>query len=67
LSRTLLAINSALIRVFRGLFSYQIFVRVQLRPTIERLLLTAERESGIRASQLDMCYHGTNEPGVTPR
>ena len=38
LSRGLLAINQALIRVSRGLFSYQIYVRVQALPTIDHLL-----------------------------
>ena len=38
LSRGLMAINRALIRVNRGLFSYQIFVRVQALPTVNHLL-----------------------------
>ena len=38
LSRGLLAINRALIRVSRGLFAYQIFVRVRATPTVNHLL-----------------------------
>jgi glycosyltransferase involved in cell wall biosynthesis len=37
-SRLLLRINSALIRLSRGLFSYQIFVRAQAMPTVNNLL-----------------------------
>ena len=38
LSRSLLNINRALIKLSRGLFSYQIFVRVQAMPTVDHLL-----------------------------
>jgi 2-polyprenyl-3-methyl-5-hydroxy-6-metoxy-1,4-benzoquinol methylase len=62
LSRTLLAINHTLIRVFRGLFSYQIFMRVTVQPTLDLLLSTAERESSVRASLIeigdDLCPRG---------
>jgi glycosyltransferase involved in cell wall biosynthesis len=37
-SRLLLAINSALIRLSKGLFSYQIYMRVAPTPTIDALL-----------------------------
>ena len=37
-SRALVAVNRALIRVSRGLFAYQIFVRVQALPTVDHLL-----------------------------
>ena len=37
-SRLLLALNSGLIRLSRGLFSYQIFVRAQAMPTVHNLL-----------------------------
>lgn len=37
-SRTLLAINSALIELLPGLFSYQIFVRARALPTVRNLL-----------------------------
>ena len=45
IARALLAVNSLLIRLSRGLFSYQIFIRVKPQPTLELLLATAERES----------------------
>ena len=38
LSRGLLKANEALIKLSRGLFSYQIFMRVQAMPTVEHLL-----------------------------
>ena len=48
-SRTLLALNRILISVSRGLFSYQIFMRVKARPSLDGLLASAVRHSGIRA------------------
>jgi len=44
-SRALLALNRIFIRLSRGLFSYQIFMRVRAQPTLELLLATAERQS----------------------
>ena len=38
LGRTLLRINATLLRVWRGLFSYQIFVRAQALPSVHHLL-----------------------------
>ena len=38
LGRLLLVLNMALIRVWRGLFSYQIFVRAAAKPSVEHLL-----------------------------
>jgi glycosyltransferase involved in cell wall biosynthesis len=38
ISRALLAINTALIEIFPGLFSYQIFVRARALPTVKNLL-----------------------------
>ena len=38
LSRVLLKLNQALIRVSKGLFSYQIFVRAEAKPTVNNLL-----------------------------
>jgi hypothetical protein len=49
ISRALLAINHLLIRFSRGLFSYQIFMRVKSRPSLELLLAAAERQSAIGA------------------
>ncbi len=37
-SRTLLRLNEMLIRVSKGLFSYQILVRTEARPTVQNLL-----------------------------
>jgi hypothetical protein len=53
ISRALLAINHLLIRISRGLFSYQIFMRVSARPTLELLLGAAERRSSIAASLIE--------------
>jgi 2-polyprenyl-3-methyl-5-hydroxy-6-metoxy-1,4-benzoquinol methylase len=52
-SRALLALNRFLIGVSRGLFSYQIFMRVKARPSLEVLLATAVRHSGVRASLIE--------------
>ena len=38
LSRWLLRVNTALLRTFRGLFSYQIFIRAQALPSVQHLL-----------------------------
>ena len=38
ISRLFLQVNRALIRLSRGLFSYQIFVRAEARPTVNNLL-----------------------------
>jgi glycosyltransferase involved in cell wall biosynthesis len=38
LSRFLLRVNEWLIRISKGLFSYQIFVRVEAKPTVDHLL-----------------------------
>lgn len=54
ISRALVAVNQMLIRLSRGLFSYQIFMRVKLQPSLELLLSRAEEESGVRASLIEM-------------
>jgi glycosyltransferase involved in cell wall biosynthesis len=38
ISRALVAINQVLIRLSRGLFAYQIYIRAQAQPTVKRLL-----------------------------
>ena len=38
LARWLLRVNEALLRTFRGLFSYQIFIRAQAMPSVHHLL-----------------------------
>lgn len=50
--RLLIAVNKVLIAISRSLFSYQIFAVVQPRPTLESLLDTAQRESGVRSAAL---------------
>jgi len=44
LSRSLMAINTALIRIARGLFSYQMFFVVEPLPSLEHLLREAHHE-----------------------
>jgi len=53
ISRTLLAVNRLLIRLSRGLFAYQIFMRVKAQPSLELLLATAERQSSIGAALIE--------------
>jgi hypothetical protein len=48
LSRLLVRLNNALIRVSRGLFSYQIYMVLQPVPSLEYLLRNAEEQSEIR-------------------
>ena len=52
-SRTLLAINKALIHVSRGMFSYQIFLRIKPRPSLEVLLKTAHEFSKKRVEAFE--------------
>ena len=51
LSRMLVRLNKALIGIWRGLFSYQIFMVLQPVPSLEYLLESAEEQSEIRARQ----------------
>ncbi len=51
LSRAMLGLNRVLIHVSKGLFSYQIFLRIKPRPSVESLLRTAIEESAIRAGR----------------
>lgn len=44
-SRALLALNQALIRVSKGLFAYQIFIRAKANPTVRHLLQETEAGS----------------------
>lgn len=52
-ARALLALHQFLIRISRGLFSYQIFMRVKPKPTVESLLSIAETQSSARAAALE--------------
>lgn len=49
-SRLLLRINSLLIRLSKGWFSYQIFMVLQPKPSLEYLLRAAEEQSAIRTA-----------------
>jgi glycosyltransferase involved in cell wall biosynthesis len=53
LSRMLLKVNQLLIHVSRGLFSYQIFLRVRPQPSLELLLRTAQEQSQKRAEAIE--------------
>ncbi len=54
-SRTLLRLNQALIHFSRGLFSYQIYVRAEAKPTIHNLLgETVETSTALRAALLEV-------------
>ena len=51
LSRFLVGLNIALIRISRGLFSYQIYVRAQAMPTVHNLLHeTIDSSANLRAA-----------------
>ncbi len=52
-SRALLRLNRLLIHVSRGLFSYQIFLRVKPRPSLEFLLKNAHEYSRARAESIE--------------
>jgi glycosyltransferase involved in cell wall biosynthesis len=52
-SRTLLAINRALIHLSRGLFSYQILLRIKPLPSLEFLLETAQDYSRKRVEAME--------------
>jgi len=58
LSRVLLAFNAALIRLLRGLFSYQMFFVVRQRPSLEYLLRRAEEHSTERTAAADQSGAG---------
>ena len=52
LARLLLALNTALIRVSKGLFAYQIFIRAEARPTVNNLLKETISSSGSKVEAL---------------
>lgn len=52
-SRTLLSINRLLIAIARGLFAYQIFMRIKPRPSLEVLLQSAQKQSEIRVKDIE--------------
>ena len=51
-ARALFAINRMLIRVWRSLFAYQIYMVARPRPTLERLLERAEETSRSRIAEM---------------
>ncbi len=53
LSSVLLKINQLLIHISRGMFSYQMFLRVRPQPSLELLLRTAQEQSKKRAEALE--------------
>jgi hypothetical protein len=52
-ARVLLRINQVLIRISKGLFAYQVFLRAKARPSLESLLNLAEEQSGIRSAAIE--------------
>jgi glycosyltransferase involved in cell wall biosynthesis len=50
LGRTLVRLNKLLIRISRGLFSYQIYMVLKPNPSLDYLLRQAEEKSAIRAA-----------------
>ncbi len=52
-SRFLLRVNRGLISISRRLFSYQIFLRIKPRPSLEFLLSSAQEYSRVRAEKID--------------
>jgi len=52
-SRFLLRMNQLFIHLSRGLFSYQMFMRIKPQPSLEFLLQTAQQESQRRAALLE--------------
>jgi hypothetical protein len=61
-SRALLAVNQFLIRISRGLFSYQIFMRAKPLPLLKSLLEISQEQSSIRAAMLETA--GSGDPGA---
>ena len=59
LSRALNGINQALIRLARGLFSYQIFFVVDPLPSLEYLLQQAHTQSAVRSEAAEDATAGT--------
>jgi glycosyltransferase involved in cell wall biosynthesis len=64
-SRFLLSVNRALIGVSKGLFSYQMFLRIKPRPSLEFLLKTAQEQSRKRVALLEAAAVAGGEPAHT--
>ena len=67
LSRILLKVNQLLIHLSRGLFSYQIFLRVRPQPSLELLLRTAEEQSKKRAEAINAAIEATRTASPAAR
>ena len=52
-SRLLMGVNKALIKLSRGLFAYQIFVRARALPTVNHLLTETITSSGAKLATLE--------------
>ena len=64
-SRMLLKVNQLLIHLSRGLFSYQIFLRVRPQPSMGLLLRTAEEQSRTRVEAIEAAVVDAN-PATIP-
>ena len=53
-SRFLIGLNELLIRLSRGLFSYQILIRAHAQPVLQTLLSSAEEHSAARMSLIEL-------------
>jgi hypothetical protein len=53
IARAMMLVNRILIRLSRGLFAYQVFMRVKARPSLRSLLDLAEEQSGLRAAEIE--------------
>lgn len=56
-SRMLMRLNRFLIRISRGMFSYQMFFVVQPRPSLELLLRDAKEQSAARLKRIEESAH----------
>jgi glycosyltransferase involved in cell wall biosynthesis len=62
LSRLLLSLNRTMIHVSKGLFSYQMFLRIKPRPSLEFLLKTAQEQSKRRVEILEAASVSAGRP-----
>jgi glycosyltransferase involved in cell wall biosynthesis len=53
LSLLLVAVNRALAALWRGLFSYQIYIRAKPRPSLKTLMSAAQEASRLRADSIE--------------
>jgi glycosyltransferase involved in cell wall biosynthesis/SAM-dependent methyltransferase len=60
-SRFLLTVNRWLIRLSRGTFAYQMFLRIKPRPSLEVLLKSAYEQSAVRAGKMEPVAAGDRD------